>query len=515
MAVEGIEGNVFDWQLVFVLAVKHAVKLAASFRLAYVKPVCCSIASAGEPACSNEGFQEYRLVVVSCRRSRKSTTLDHRNPPLDGWGCGQRQHTTGLIAARAATGSIDLDELCRLAAQQMLATALVAERPAYLDAHADLLDGAGHRLVVGNGHAQARGVMTGAGMVPVLAPRVDDRRDGHQFTSAILPPCMRKSPKVTEVLPILYLRGLSTGDFGPAPEGFFGSDAGLSTNVVQRLTVAWQAEHERWTKRPLDDVDYVYWWADGVYFNVRLEEDRLCCLAIVGVRPDDTKELVALTDGYRESTESWLDVLRDLRDRGLQAPVLAVGDGALGFWGALRQVFPDAKEQRCWVHKTANCLAAFPQRVQPQAKKALQAIYTAATRADALDAVTAFKTDFAEWPRAVTKIADDLDVLLAFFDFPEEHWRHLRSTNPVESTFATVRLRQKRTKGAGNRKAALAMAYKLMDVAQDRWRRIDGHELVPLVRAGAVFADGKLIERSAPPADPTKETEDDQGAAAA
>lgn len=246
------------------------------------------------------------------------------------------------------TLSLDLDELCRVAAQQMLATALHAERRAYLDAHTELVDGTGKRLVVGNGYARTREVTTGAGMVEVTAPRVDDRRDGEKFSSSILPAYMRKSPKVTEVLPVLYLRGLSTGDFAPALGGFFGSNAGLSASTVQRLTEAWQTEHSQWAGRDLSDVDYVYWWADGVHFNIRLEDDRLCCLVIVGVRPDGTKELVALADGYRESTESWAEVLRSLRDRGLPAPVLAVGDGALGFWGALRDVFPATREQRCW-----------------------------------------------------------------------------------------------------------------------------------------------------------------------
>ena len=245
---------------------------------------------------------------------------------------------------------VSLDELCRVAARQMLAAALLAERRAYLDAHAGVVDDDNRRMVVGNGYARPREVMTGAGMVEVKAPRVDDRRADHRYSSAILPAYMRRSPKVTEVLPILYLRGLSTGDFAPALGEFFGSKAGLSASTIQRLTEAWQAEHRGWTGRDLSGVDYVYWWVDGVHFNIRLEEDRLCCLVIVGVRPDGTKELVALADGYRESTQSWAEVLRSLRDRGLAAPVLAVGDGALGFWAALRDVFPATREARCWVH---------------------------------------------------------------------------------------------------------------------------------------------------------------------
>jgi putative transposase len=407
--------------------------------------------------------------------------------------------------------TIDLDELCRMAAQEMLAAALLAERRAYLEANAAELDATGKRLVVGNGYARPREVTTGAGMVEVQAPRVDDRREGERFGSAILPAYMRKSPKVTEVLPILYLRGLSTGDFAPALGEFFGSDAGLSASTVNRLTEAWQAEHEDWSTRDLSGLDYVYLWADGVHFNIRLEEDRLCCLVIVGVRPDGTKELVALADGYRESTDSWAEVLRSLRDRGQAAPVLAVGDGALGFWGALREVFPSTKEQRCWVHVTANALDALPKRLHPEAKDALAAIYGAESRTAALEAVKIFADTFSDFPKATKKIAGQLDVLLTFYDFPVEHWIHLRTTNPIESTFSTVRLRTKVTRGPGSRKAGLAMAYKLLDAAQDRWRRINGHELVPLVRAGAIFVDGRLRERSGS----TTDTDSNSGSVAA
>lgn len=396
----------------------------------------------------------------------------------------------------AEPSTVDVDELCRLAAKEMLAVALLAERRAYLDAHAAELDATGRRLVVANGYARSREVVTGAGAVEVTAPRVDDRREGCRFSSAILPAYMRKSPKVTEVLPILYLRGLSTGDFAPALGEFFGTKAGLSASTVNRLTEAWQQEHADWSERELSDVDYVYLWADGVHFNIRLEEDRLCCLVIVGVRPDGTKELVALADGYRESTDSWAEVLRSLRDRGLQAPMLAVGDGALGFWGALREVFPSTKEQRCWVHVTANVLDALPKRVHAEAKAALAAIYSAPTRTAALEAVKRFSDELAAFEKAVVKITGQLDVLLAYYDFPKEHWVHLRTTNPIESTFSTVRLRTKVTRGAGSRKAGLAMAYKLLDSAQARWRRIAGAELVPLVRAGATFIDGKPQERS-------------------
>ena len=404
--------------------------------------------------------------------------------------------------APAETGSevepeeLRLDEICRLAARQMLATALLAERRAYIEAHAGELDDDGHRLVVANGYARPREVMTGAGMVPVRAPRVDDRREGERFSSVILPAYMRRSPKVTEVLPILYLRGLSTSDFGPALAEFFGSEAGLSPTTISRLTESWQAEHAEWSERDLSGIDYVYWWVDGIHFNIRLEEDRLCCLVIIGVRPDGTKELVGLADGYRESAESWADLLRSLRRRGLAAPVLAVGDGALGFWAALRDVFPETREQRCWVHKTANVLDALPKRLHSEAKTGLSAIYNAESRTDALVAAKTFADTFSEFPKATAKITNELDTLLAFYDFPAEHWVHLRTTNAIESTFSTVRLRTKVTRGAGSRKAGLAMAYKLIEAAQDRWRRITGAELVGLVRAGATFIDGKLQERS-------------------
>lgn len=393
---------------------------------------------------------------------------------------------------------LDLDELCRLAAREMLALALEAERQAHLEAHADLLDAAGHRLVVGNGYARPRAITTGAGRVKVQAPRVDDRRAGERFRSALLPPYLRRSPKVSEVLPILYLRGLSTGDFGPALATFFGSDAGLSPSTISRLTETWQAEHARWSKRDLSGVDYVYWWVDGVHFRIRLEEDRLCCLVVIGVRPDGTKELVAVAPGYRESTESWAELLRDLKDRGLAAPVLATGDGALGFWAALRDVFPTTREQACWVHKTARVLDALPKRRQEEAKATLGAIYGAPTRAAALDAVARFAAAFGEHPKAVAKVTDHLDALLAFYDFPVEHHIHLRTTNPIESTFSTVRLRTRVTKGAGSRAAGLAMAFKLLEAAQERWRKVNAPHLVALVRAGATFIDGQLQERSEP-----------------
>lgn len=402
--------------------------------------------------------------------------------------------------ARAEMRS-SLDEIVLEGAQRMLAAALEAEADAYIARLASELDERGRRLVVRNGHAEPRTITTAAGRIEVTAPRVNDKRvddDGERcrFRSAILPPWARKSPKVVEVLPLMYLHGMSSGDFAPALAGFFGSGAGLSASVITRLTTQWQAEQRAFAERDLRDRDFVYVWADGVHFNVRLEEERLCCLVIVGVRVDGTKELVAIADGYRESTESWADLLRDLKLRGMQAPNLAVGDGALGFWGALREVFPDTRGQRCWVHKQANVLNSLPKSAQPTAKRMLAEIRDAEDRDHAVAAADAFAREYgAKWPKAVAKIVDDLEPLLAFYDFPAEHWLHLKTTNPIESTFATVRLRTKVTKGPGSRAAGLAMAFKLIEAAQDRWRAVNGPHLVALVRAGARFEKGVIVER--------------------
>jgi putative transposase len=391
---------------------------------------------------------------------------------------------------------LDLDALVREGARRMLLSALKAEVDEYLAQHADDRDEAGRALVVRNGVAEPRKVTTAAGELEVQAPRVHDRRAGQRFTSAILPPWARRSPKVTEVLPVLYLRGISTKDFEPALAEFFGSDAGLSASTIQRLTREWSAELVAFQQRDLSQVDYVYLWADGVHFNIRLEHDRLCCLVLIGVRADGHKELVAVGDGYRESTESWSELLRDLKRRGMRAPVLAIGDGALGFWGALREVFPDSREQRCWVHKIANVLDAVPSSMQPKVKAALHTIMNAENKEAADVAIDEFEATYgAKYPKAVDKVLKDREMLLAHFDFPADHWVHLRTTNAIESTFATVKLRTRKTKGAGSRSAGLAMAYKLLDAAQARWRCVNAPHLVALVRAGATFVDGFHIER--------------------
>ncbi|MGP3966063.1 IS256 family transposase, partial [Nonomuraea sp. 3N208] len=326
----------------------------------------------------------------------------------------------------------------------------------------------------------------------------------------ILPAWARKSPSIGEVLPLLYLHGLSSGDFVPALGQFLGSSSGLSASVITRLTEQWKGEQRAFAGRNLSGVDYVYLWVDGIHVNIRLEEHKLCLLVMIGVRADGRKELVALSDGYRESTESWADLLRDAKRRGMRAPVLAVGDGALGFWSALREVFPQAKEQRCWFHKIANVLGALPKSAHPAAKKHLSEIWNAEDKEHAEAAVKDFQAAYgAKYPKAVAKVTDDLGELLVFYDFPEEHWVHLRTTNPIESTFATVRHRTKVTKGPGSRAAGLAMAFKLIESAQARWRAVNAPHLVALVRAGAKFRKGKLVER--PEDSPT--IEDSQKAA--
>jgi len=391
----------------------------------------------------------------------------------------------------------------------MLAEALQAEVDAYIAAHAAERDEDGRRRVVRNGYHQAREVLTSAGAVEVTAPRVNDKRadpvtgERERFSSAILPPWARKTPKITEVLPLLYLHGLSTGDFVPALGQFPGSSAGLSAAVITKLTQQWQDEQRAFAQRDLSGADYVYLWADGIHVNIRLEEHKLCLLVMIGVRADGRKELIALADGYRESAESWADLLRDCARRGMRAPVLAAGDGALGFWGGLREVFPGTAEQRCWFHKSGNVLAALPKSAHPGAKKALAGIWGAEDKQHAAAAARSFEAACgAKFPKATAKITSDPGQLLAFCDYPAGHWVHLRTTNPIESTFATVRHRSKVTKGPGSRAAGLAMAFKLIESAQDRWRAVNAPHLVALVRAGATFTNGKLIERPGEKAGP-------------
>lgn len=395
-----------------------------------------------------------------------------------------------------------LDELAREGARRMILAALEIEVEEYRQQHRDARDSRGHALVVRNGQARPRRLTVGAGTVTIAAPRVNDQRVLHgarqKFTSAILPPYVRRSGNVSAVLPLLYLHGLSTGDFREALPVLLGEDAaGLSPAAITRLTATWRSEYDQWRRRSLADRDFIYVWVDGVHFNIRLEDDRLAALVVVGVRPDGTKEVIAIEDGYRESTESWLAVLRDLKTRGMPAPAVAIGDGALGFWAAIREVWPETREQRCWVHRIANVLDKLPTRLQSQAKRALHEMMYAESRATCETAIHRFTQDYdAKYPKAVKSLVTDVAQLLTHFDFPAAHWKHLRSTNPIESTFATVKHRTRVTKGAGSRTAGLTMAFKLLETAQRTWRRIDAHDLLPLVRAGVVFKDGQSVERT-------------------
>jgi putative transposase len=385
-----------------------------------------------------------------------------------------------------------LDELARDGARRMIAAALKAEADEYVERLRRERDEQGHALVVRNGKAQQRTLTTGAGPMKIQAPRVHDRRPGQRYTSQILPPYMRRSPRLEEVLPVLYLRGLSTGDFAEALPVLLGPEAsGLSATTITRLIKVWQDEYRAWRKRSLATKEYVYVWADRAYFGVRLEEDRLACLVVIGALPDGRKELIALEDGYRESKESWAALLRDLKDRGMVAPVLAVGDGALGFWGALAEVYPETREQRCWVHKLANILDKLPKRLQPRAKALLHEVMLAPTRAGAKQATQVFAREFeVRYPKAVACLLDDQETLFTFYDFPAQHWIHLRTTNPFESPFATVKGRTAQTKGAGLRTAGLALAFKLALAAEDHWHKLNASELIPFVRAGIRFQDG-------------------------
>jgi putative transposase len=406
---------------------------------------------------------------------------------------------TRALAVATAAGSA-LDALLREGARSMLQRAIEREVAEYVEAHQAHLDDHGHRLVVRNGHLPPRKVLTGLGPLEVRQPRVNDRRvdaDGNRlrFTSKILPPYLRRAKSVEELVPWLYLKGISSSDFPEALSALGHDGSGLSATNVIRMKELWREEWAEWSKRSLLGKRYVYLWVDGIYFNIRLADEgegRQCVLVVMGATEDGTKELVAIREGHRESEQSWLELLRDLKDRGLQGdPELAVGDGALGFWKALPQVFPTTRWQRCWIHKACNVLNHFPRSQQPAANAKLQDIWMAATRADALVALEKFSRDHrAKYPKAVECLLKDKDELLAFYDFPAEHWAHLRTTNPLESTFATVRLRTAKTKGCGSRQACLTMVFKLCQSAQKHWRKLNGCALLKEVSAGVEFVDG-------------------------
>ncbi len=390
-----------------------------------------------------------------------------------------------------------LDEVVRHGAQRLLQQAVEVEVDLFLEQYQYLMDDRGHRQVVRNGHRPVRRILTGAGPIEVATPRVDDRvlaRHGEaRFTSALIPPSRRRTQHIEELLPVLYLKGISTGDFAEALQAILGRDViGLSAETIVRLKQVWQREYEAWNRRDLATSRYVYWWVDGIYFNVRLDSDRQCLLVIIGARPDGTKELVAITDGFRESADSWRSLLRELKQRGLtQGPAVATGDGALGFWVALAEEFPQTRPQLCWVHKTANVLEKLPSSLQGKAKALLHDIYLASTRQEAEEAWERFVATFTEkYPKAVACLTAHHDELLTFYGTPAEHWPSLRSTNVIESTFATVRLRTKRTKGCGSRLATLTMVFKLVESAATRWHRLRGYQRIPDVLNGVVFQDG-------------------------
>jgi transposase-like protein len=395
----------------------------------------------------------------------------------------------------------------RNGARALLAQAVEAEVAGFLDKHADLKIDDGRARVVRHGHLPEREVMTGIGSVPVNQPRVRDRGVSAddpgriRFSPAILPPYMRRSKSIETLLPILYLKGISTGDFSEALAALLGKDAsGLSASTIGRLKDGWQDDHTVWAKRDLSAKRYVYIWADGIHMQARLEDEKQCILVLIGATPEGRKELVGFTDGTRESAQDWRELLLDLKRRGLcVSPELIIADGALGFWKAAGEVWPKAAEQRCWVHKSANVLNKLPVSQQPKAKRSLQEIWMAETKAAAEAALGAFIDSYAlKYEKAADCLAKDRDALLAFYDFPAEHWKHLRTTNPIESTFATVRHRTIRSKGCLSNKTALAMVFKLVEGAQKSWRRLDGHAQLPKLILGVKFADGLEVAAKSP-----------------
>jgi putative transposase len=396
-----------------------------------------------------------------------------------------------------------LTEVLRNGARALLSHAVEAEVAALLDCHADKVTDEGRQRVVRHGHLPEREIMTGVGPVAVRCPRVRDRASDDaeriRFSSAILPPYARRSKSLEVLIPILYLKGISTGDFEEALAALLGKDAGgLSASTIGRLKDAWSDEHVRWSKRDLSAKRYVYFWADGIHVQARLEDDAQCLLVIIGATPEGKKELVGLVDGVRESAQSWRELLLDLKRRGLAvAPELAVADGALGFWQAIEEVWPTTRGQRCWVHKTANVLNKLPKSQHAKAKRALQEIWMAETKKEALAAFDAFvETWGVKYDKAVECLIKDREALLAFYDFPAEHWKHLRTTNVIESSFATIRHRTVRSKGCLSNKTALAMIFKLAEAAERSWRRLDGHNQLPKLILGARFADGIEVVRS-------------------
>jgi len=386
-----------------------------------------------------------------------------------------------------------LEEVLREGARKLIQEAIENEVSEMLEIYKSNKNSNGHQEVIRNGYLPERNIQTGLGPIPVKQPRVRDKSGRLKFSSAILPKYMRRVPSIEEVIPALYLKGISSNDFPEALQAILGENAkGLSPTNITRLKETWTREYQDWNKRSLEGKFYVYMWADGIYFNVRLNDSRPCFLVIIGALADGTKEMVAIHSGYRESKLSWVEVMENLKSRGLEnPPKLAVGDGALGFWSALEEVFPSTRQQRCWVHKTANILDKMPKKVQPSAKSAIHEIYMAPTKKDGLEAFERFiKIYEAKYPSACECLKKDKNQLFAFYDFPAMHWQHIRTTNPIESTFATVRHRTRQTKGCGSVQATLSMVYKLTLSAEKHWRKLRGHKLIDKVVRGIKFRDG-------------------------
>lgn len=391
-----------------------------------------------------------------------------------------------------------LDYLVREGARQMLMMALEREVEDYIDRHENLLDESGKRLIVRNGYHSRRKILSGAGQIEIHQPRVNDRRAGCKFSSSILPAYMRKCPSIESLIPCLYLKGLSTNQFQSALEAILGQNCpGLSSSAISDMMKGWQDEFISWNDRDLSEKEYVYFWADGVHVKVRLgDQEKASLLVIIGATKEGNKELVGIYSGYRESSESWSELLRSFKDRGLKTgPKLAVGDGALGFWNAISEVYPETKQQRCWVHKTANILDKMPKSIQEPAKKAIHNIYLSDTETHAVEAYQAFIEKYKDkYPKATECLQKSRNELLAFYSFPAKHWRHIRSTNAIESTFATLRHRTRQTKGAGSRKAAEAMAWKLCMQAQNHWKKLNGSKCIIKIFEGIIFKDGEELK---------------------
>ena len=416
--------------------------------------------------------------------------------------CDKNNRKNELFLQENASISV-LDKIIQEGARKILQEALENEIEELIQKFKNHRDDNGKAMITRNGYMPERDFITGVGALKIKRPRVDDRKlkdnpDYERFTSKILPRFMRRSPSIDNLIPTLYLKGISTNDFSTALSSILGDSAkGLSASNIVRLKASWEEDYKKWSKRELSEKKYVYFWVDGIYFNVRLDDEKTCILVIMGADKNGNKELIAVTDGYRESKIGWKELLLDIRKRGLKIdPKLVIGDGGLGFWSAAREVYgTSTKEQRCWVHKTANILDKMPKSIQSKAKSMIHEMYMAETKKNALRTYDHFIEIFeSKYPKAVNCLKKDKNNLFTFYDFPAEHWQHIRSTNPIESTFATIRLRSKKTKGCGSRIATLTMVFKLAKEAEKRWRKLKGYKQIPLVIQGITFVDGIMKE---------------------